>query len=121
MTRIRSAYEVAMDRASSAVMPAPQESSAAPVRTTCEDCARCFLKYYGYSNYTVEGRYAYCMVDGPLGTDGVDCWYGEEPRLQVAATCPFFTPGEPSRLDVDCEDEDELSPQALEWWLAFNE
>lgn len=71
----------------------------------CDNCKYCVLTDTGYSNYTVEGTDADCLLNLNPGFPE-DYWYGEEPALAYAENCPRFTPGEPTMIDVDREKGD---------------
>lgn len=76
---------------------------------TCDGCRFGSLQDIGYSNWTVEGRDFFCLVDAHP-SDGFDAWYRTDPRLRFAAECPKFEAGEPVCLNVDREDLDQLTP-----------
>lgn len=68
----------------------------------CTECKFCLLEDYGYSNYTVEGTDASCLLE--LNPDfPVDNWYGESPAHDFANVCPRFKEGNPVEIDVECE------------------
>ena len=72
------------------------------MRTKCDECKYCVLQDYGYSNYTVEGITADCLLN--LNPDfPKDYWYGEEPVLNFAERCQRFAAGEPTMIDTDLE------------------
>lgn len=66
----------------------------------CIDCKFCLLKDYGYSNYTVEGTDADCLLkmnpEFPC-----DSWYGDAEAHDFANVCPRFKAGAPVEVDVD--------------------
>jgi hypothetical protein len=68
----------------------------------CTDCKYCVQEDYGYSNYTVEGTNADCLL-GEHPDMPVDRFYGEEPELQYAEKCDRFIAGEGPGIDVDRE------------------
>jgi len=69
---------------------------------TCTDCRYCIEADYGYSNYTVEGTNADCLLD--LNPElPKDRFYGEEPALNFANECSKFSPGDSVQVDVDME------------------
>ena len=57
----------------------------------------------GYSNYTVEGTTADCLI-GQNPDLPQDRFYGEEPALLYAVKCERFIPGESVKIDCDHED-----------------
>jgi hypothetical protein len=61
----------------------------------CSNCRYSFCIEYGYSNYTVEGSDLYCVADF-ISRQGVDRFWNEEPVLQEAETCPWWT-----KIDVE--------------------
>ena len=68
----------------------------------CTECKYCIAEAYGYSNYTVEGTSADCLLG--LNADmPVDRAWGIEPALDFAAQCARFTAGDP--VSVDCDRE----------------
>jgi hypothetical protein len=73
-------------------------------KKTCAQCRWALGDDYGYSNYTTEGAYFHCMKK-LHPEDGFDMWYGEEKRLEFAATCSGFEAGEITNLDCDREDQ----------------
>lgn len=75
----------------------------APAGRKCSDCKFCIEEDYDYSNYTVEGTEADCLLG--LNPDlPKDRWYGEEVALRFAEKCPQFAEGEP--VSVDCDREE---------------
>jgi len=83
----------------------PDQDAATPgaaAGAKCDACRWCLLEDYGYSNYTVEGTYVHCLKELHPGS-GFDRFYGDDSRLDVAASCPAFSPGEPVEVDVDRE------------------
>ncbi|HET9285764.1 MAG TPA: hypothetical protein VFR24_27755 [Candidatus Angelobacter sp.] len=74
----------------------------------CERCKFGCLFDFGYSNYTVEGTEFFCaMKRHPNGH--FDRFYGE--RLDYAEICQSFKFGEAICMDVDHENETELTPE----------
>lgn len=72
------------------------------MQRTCEGCFWAVLEDSGYSNYTVEGTEFSCILDKhPNGT--FDRFYGEDKRLEYAASCPSYFPFPPLVIDVDKE------------------
>src|SRR5580765_309657 len=69
---------------------------------TCENCRYCLLADHGYSNYTTEGTYVYCLLR--LHPDpGFDRWYLRDARLDYALQCDRYLQGEPVHVDVERE------------------
>lgn len=74
---------------------------------------------FGYSNYTTEGTTFQCAKK--LHPDGeFDEFYGEDKRLKYGADCQGFEVGEGISMDVDRENEAELTPAQLEVWKLAN-
>lgn len=68
----------------------------------CNECKFCVLEDYGYSNYTVEGTDADCLLDmNPFYP--ADNWYGDAEAHDFANVCPRFKEGNPIEIDVDHE------------------
>lgn len=69
----------------------------------CTDCRYCIEEDWGYSNYTVEGTEVNCLLnknpDFPT-----DRFYGENEKLNFAATCDGFVDGESIHIDVEKEE-----------------
>ena len=66
----------------------------------CTDCKYCIKQDTGYSNYTVEGCDADCMLRlNPNLPD--DTFYGKAESLEFAATCPNFEAGDAVEVDVE--------------------
>lgn len=66
----------------------------------CTDCRFCIKQDTGYSNYTVEGCDADCLLGlNPALPD--DAFYGKAESLDYAATCIRFQAGNPVEVDVD--------------------
>lgn len=66
----------------------------------CVECKFCVLEDYGYSNYTVEGTDADCLLN--LNPEfPKDNWYGEAEAHDFANVCPRFAKGDPIEIDVD--------------------
>ncbi len=58
------------------------------------------MEDYGYSNYTVEGTNADCLLDmNPYFP--TDNWYGDADAHDFANVCPRFKEGDPIEVDVD--------------------
>jgi len=66
----------------------------------CTDCKYCICSDYGYSNYTVEGTTADCLLGLNPGLPH-DRFYGETPELDFAKTCEKFAAGYGVGVDVD--------------------
>jgi len=87
----------------------------------CTDCKYCVTQDTGYSNYTVEG----CEADCLLGKNKYfprDVWYGESPALQYANECNSFIVGAGPEFDVDgkitieCyKDDEEIYNLLIQW------
>ena len=71
----------------------------------CNACKYHLNQDTGYSNYTVEGRDIYCLLEQNPDLP-VDLWYGDEPKLDFAETCASFQPGDGVYVDVDHDDGD---------------
>mgnify|MGYP001591351197 FL=1 len=85
---------------------------------TCEDCKYCVLIDNGYSNYTVEGTDFNCYKE--LHPDGsFDRWYGKDKRLEYAQQCGGFEAGECIEMDVDRENEADLTAEQRAIWEAY--
>lgn len=68
----------------------------------CVECKFCVLEDYGYSNYTVEGTNADCILNlNPQFP--ADNWYGEAEAHDFANVCPRFKEGGAIEIDVDHE------------------
>lgn len=65
---------------------------------TCENCNFCLLADYGYSNYTTEGTEVICLKDQQ---PDFDRFYGEDPRLKFAESCPMYEDGHAFEMDTD--------------------
>lgn len=69
----------------------------------CTDCRYCVEMDYGYSNYTVEGTTAGCLLK--LNPElPKDRFYGEEPALDYADKCDHFSAGKSVAVDCDREE-----------------
>lgn len=66
----------------------------------CDECKWCALRDHGYSNYTVEGTIAECLLDMNPGLPDDHRW-GEASVLDFANVCPRFKEGSPLNVDVD--------------------
>ena len=86
---------------------------------TCMDCRfGCHIDE-GYSNYTVEGTNFACAKK--LHPDGeFDEFYQTDKRLAYAAECSGFEAGEGVSMDVDHENESDLTPEQLKVWEMYN-
>lgn len=69
---------------------------------SCNECKWCLLEDYGYSNYTVEGTEASCLLQLNPSLPADHRW-GEASQLKYAAECPRFAAGDPVHVDVDHE------------------
>ena len=68
----------------------------------CINCKYCVQKDYGYSNWTVEGTEADCLLNLHPNFP-IDRFYGDEPELDFAKKCENFTEGE--SVEIDCDQE----------------
>lgn len=76
----------------------------------CTDCKFACLIDFGYSNYTTEGTEFFCSK--ALHPEGhFDEFYGEDKRLEYAQQCGGYEAGHPVEMDVDGENEAELTPE----------
>ena len=69
----------------------------------------CLRKDSGYSNWTVDSQYLYCLAELNPALDGSESpWHKPTKELaaalDVALTCPKYRPGAPAWLDVEMED-----------------
>lgn len=79
-------------------------------KKTCTDCIFGVLKDEGYSNYTVENTIFHCLHNAhPEGV--FDQWYGEDSRLEFAASCERYAAGKCIELDVELEDVPYISDE----------
>ena len=78
----------------------------------CDECRYGLAEDYGYSNYTVEGTYFYCLKN-LHPNDGFDMWYGEDTNLNYAQKCSSFSKGNNVRVDVDKEETWDSSEEGL--------
>lgn len=76
----------------------------------CTDCALCYYKDYGYSNWTVEGTETDCHLNLnpklPMEKsywDDNDTEYSE--AISFAEKCNMYIEGDPEHYDVDGETE----------------
>jgi len=69
----------------------------------CDECKYCLLQDYGYSNYTVEGTTADCLLKLNPNLPK-DHFYGEAEGLDFADTCQKYTAGD--NVYIDCDQED---------------
>lgn len=84
---------------------------------SCRNCKFAIHADFGYSNYTVEGTTFHCGKK--LHPDGeFDEFYGEDKRLKFAEQCQGFEAGEGIWMDVDNENEADLTPEQKELWQA---
>lgn len=82
---------------------------------TCMDCRFAVHADFGYSNYTTEGTTFSCAKK--LHPDGeFDQFYGEDKRLKYGADCNGFEKGEGVFMDVDHENESDLTPEQMDIW-----
>jgi hypothetical protein len=85
---------------------------------TCMNCRFAVHVDFGWSNYTVEGATFHCAKKAhPDGE--FDEFYGEDKRLKFAAECPSFEAGSGVSMDVDRENEPDLTPEELEVWKMY--
>lgn len=68
----------------------------------CRDCRFILTQDYGYSNYTVEGVTAYCLLEASpeMPTDN---WYGEAVEFGYAEQCRWFIAGSLPELSLDVD------------------
>jgi hypothetical protein len=69
----------------------------------CTDCKYCVLQEYGWSNWTVEGKEADCLL-GKNPDFPADNFYTEATELKYAEKCSCFCKGTPVDIDVERED-----------------
>lgn len=70
---------------------------------------------FGYSNYTVEGTTFTCAKK--LHPEGeFDEFYGEDKRLEFAEQCSGYEQGEGVWMDVDGENDADLTPEQRAVW-----
>jgi hypothetical protein len=80
---------------------------------TCMNCRFAVHMDFGYSNYTVEGTTFHCAKKAhPDGE--FDEFYGEDKRLKYGADCKEFDEGDGVWMDVDSENEADLTPAQRE-------
>lgn len=85
---------------------------------TCCDCRFAVNIDFGYSNYTVEGTTFHCAKKAhPDGE--FDRFYGEEKKLKYAGECGQFEAGECVDMDVDGENEADLTPSQREIYEMY--
>lgn len=83
----------------------------------CGNCKFAVHEDFGYSNYTTEGTTFHCGKK--LHPDGeFDEFYGEDKRLKFAEQCQGFEAGEGVVMDVEHENEADLTPEQRELWQA---
>ena len=68
----------------------------------CVECKFCVVEDYGYSNWTVEGSDARCLLELSPFLPADNRW-GEAEELDFANICPRYTAGDPVEIDVDHE------------------
>lgn len=82
---------------------------------SCLTCRFAIHHDEGYSNYTVEGTTFRCAKK--LHPDEeFDEFYGEDKRLKYGAECTGFERGEGVWMDVDGENEADLTPEQRAVW-----
>lgn len=69
----------------------------------CDECKYCIQIEEGYSNYTVEGNTADCLLNKNPDFP-VDTFYREEPALEFADKCESFIEGKCVNIDVEREE-----------------
>lgn len=57
----------------------------------------------GYSNWTIEGTDAHCLLKKNPEYPR-DYWYGHDPSVKHAEKCDVFKAGEPVEIDVERAD-----------------
>jgi hypothetical protein len=87
----------------------------------CTDCKYCVEQDNGYSNYTVEGTEADCLLSKNPDFPS-DRWYHEDEALNYASECASFTKGDSVHFDVegettveDYKEDDEIYRLLLLW------
>ena len=72
------------------------------LQKTCNNCRFSVLEDNGYSNWTVEGTDVSCLLNL---NDKLPCdnFYGADPILKFAETCPSFQAGNQIHIDVEHE------------------
>lgn len=83
---------------------------------SCNQCKYAVFEDNGYSNYTVEGTEFEC-ANGAHPDGRFDRFYGEAARLDFAEKCDGFAEGEPVEMDVDHDNEAELTPEQREIYV----
>ena len=68
----------------------------------CDECKFCVLEDYGYSNWTVEGTDARCVLNLNPRFPADHRW-GHIPEAEFANECPRYCKGSPVEIDVDQE------------------
>ena len=88
----------------------------------CNECKYCIEDDYGYSNWTVCGTTADCLLNLNKGFPS-DEWYGKDPAQGFANECIKFTKGNPVCFDVDGEttvedykDEGDIYKLLVAWY-----
>lgn len=85
---------------------------------TCLNCRFAIHEDFGYSNYTTEGTTFHCAKKAhPDGE--FDEFYGEDKRLKYGADCKAFEEGDGVSMDVDHENESDLTPAEMEVWKMY--
>jgi hypothetical protein len=86
---------------------------------TCMDCRFACHIDYGYSNYTTEGTTFSCAKK--VHPDGeFDEFYATDKRLKYGAECQEFEAGEGVSMDVDHENEADLTPEQREVYEMYS-
>lgn len=80
-----------------------REDAAKKAIKKCTDCRYCVQQDEGYSNYTVEGTTADCLLSLNPGLPK-DVFYGEEEKLLFAGNCSMYEKGEGPYIDVEDTD-----------------
>jgi len=83
----------------------------------CRNCKFAVHADYGYSNYTVEGTTFHCGKK-LHPDDEFDEFYGDEKKLKFAEQCQSFEAGDGIWMDVDTENEADLTPEQRELYNA---
>lgn len=88
-------------------------------KQTCDLCRFAVFEDNGYSNWTVEGTEFTCARK--LHPDGTfDRFYSATPKLDFAAQCQSFEPGECISMDVEGEGVADLTPEQRFVWDLHN-
>lgn len=84
----------------------------------CGDCRFAVFQDTGYSNWTVEGTDFLCAKK--MHPDGIfDKFYGEDKRLEFAEKCGGFDPGNSINMDVDRDNEQDLTDDQKSIWAML--